>query len=213
MPHNGRYFSEQNALEGLTQLDQTVNRVGEEPSLGKRPDLRSASGSPNSDRQMGADCLCQSLSEATQDQKILDSESEEGAVCSHSIPDALRAFPDHEDAPIDAVGLKTAITGHRLNYPTHAIGDILQARSSNVKKRRSLSIFDFEEDATPNALGQSKKAKFNQENVKRDGKPSTINAIFPETRGNHRRAESTSRYTQKVFGETNHTDDLYLPRI
>jgi Protein kinase domain len=213
IPRNSRCFPEKSAFEGVEQSDQTVRPVDEEASLGDRHDLHSASGSPSSDRQMRADHPFQSILEAIQGKAILDSEPEEGAECSRSIPSSLRAFPTKKDVSIDAVRSEMAIIGHRLNSPTHAIGDILQGRSFNVKKRRSLSIFDFEEDATGSAPGQSKKAKFDQENVKRDGKPTLINAVFPETRANHGRAGSTSLYAQKIFDQTSHADDLYLPRI
>jgi serine/threonine protein kinase len=165
MLHNSRWFTEQSSPEAVRQLEKAVTRVDEEGCIAEMPEHRQASASPRADRQTRPDYLLQRLSEPTHHKATLGPQPEEGAESSHSFPSVLRAFPDHEDAPRDAVRPETANTELRLMPLTLAIGNVLGVRSSNVKKRRSQSIFDFEEDASSTAPGQSKKAKFDQENT------------------------------------------------
>lgn len=164
MLRNSGCFTEQNSPGAARQLEKTITRTDEEGCMAEMPEYRQESASPSSDRQMHPTYLPQRLLEPTHYKATLGPKPEEGDESSHSFHAALRAFPDHEDAPRDAVKPGMATTGLRLKSPTLALGGILGVRSSNVKKRRSQSIFDFG-DATSTAPGRSKKARFDQENV------------------------------------------------
>ena len=213
MLQSSRYFAEQGSHEAARQLSQPSISVVEGASLSHRDSIRQAGESRRSDQQKHTDQLIRSVSEAIQNETILNSDPGEHAECSHSFPGAARAVSDDEHASISAVGLEVATTGLRLKSPTLAIGDVLGIRSSNIKKRRNHSIFELEEDATGSAPGKSKKAKFDQENVKWNGEPTSINPPFPQTKPKPERAGSTNIGVEKILGQVNHTDDLYLPRI
>jgi serine/threonine protein kinase len=205
--HSSMYFAQQSSCGAVKQMEHEKDRLAD------RQSLRQENKPLSSDQEKRADHLVQSLSEAIQDRQGLNSEPSSGSDCSHSFPDVLQAFSVHEVAPIDAIRPETATIGLRLKSPTHSIGNVVGIRSSNIKKRRSRSIFDFEEDATDNAPGQSKKAKFDQEIAKRNGKPISVNAAFRQTKPKPVHAGSTGMEVEKTLGQTNHTDDLYLPRI
>lgn len=211
--NNSRHFGDHSSCETIRKSDNPVISVDEEARLVDQHSSRRASDSPSSDGQKRSDHPIRSFSEARSDKRVLASEPEESAESSHPFPNALRVFSDRGDAPPDVVRPETTTTALRLNSPTNAIRDILGMRSSNIKKRRSHSVFDVEEDVSDSAPQQSKKAKFDQENVNRNCKPTSIHAAFPQTEIQPGHAESATIEVENTPDQTCHTGDLYLPRI
>jgi hypothetical protein len=100
-----------------------------------------------------------------------------------------------------------------LNPPTRGIGKTLESRSSNTKKRRSNSIFDFEQEPAPGAPAQSKKARLDQENVNQYGKRISINATLALTKAMFGDKGRTNMQAEKMLGGASRNDNLYLPRV
>lgn len=211
--NNSRHFGDHSSCETIRKLDNPVISVDEEACMVDQHSPHRASDSPISDGQRRSDHVIQSSSEARSDKRVLALEPEESAECSHPFPNALQVFSDRGDAPPDVVRPETTTTALRLNSPTNAIRDILGMRSSNIKRRRSHSVFDVEEDASDSAPRQSKKAKFDQENVNRNCQPTPIHAAFPQTEIQPGHAESATIEVENTPDQTCHTGDLYLPRI
>ena len=207
-----RYFKEA-SQEAIRQLDHHIAGGSDETHLSDRHSVRHSSIAASTNEQKRTYPLIHSLSKATHDETSLNSEPDVGIEYSHSLAGALPVVSAHEDARVDAVKLVAAAIGLRLKSPTHAIGDILGTRSPNTKKRRSQSIYDFEVEATGSALGNGKKARFDQENVKRTANSTLINAAFPQTKPKPENIAPTVTEVEKTLGQTYRADDLYLPRI
>ena len=207
-----RYF-EQASQEAVSHLDQHVVEGDDETHSSDRHGVRHSSIAASTNQQKRTDLLIHSLSEATHDEAALNTEPDIGTEYSHSFAGALPAVATHEDTCVDAVKPITAAVGLRLKSPKHAIGDILATRSSNSKKRRSHSIYDFEVDATGSGLGKGKKARFDQENVKRTANPTLTNAAFPQTKPKPENVAPTVKEVEKTLSQTYRADNLYLPRI
>ena len=210
--HSNRYF---NRREALRPLDQPAVPVDNETCSSDQHSLCHSNATAKTNQLRRADPLIDSLSEAFHHATVPNSEPGVSVELTYSPTGALRAVCDKEDVPADVVRPVTAIKrpGPRLKYPTHAIGGVLAIRSPNIKKRRRSSIFDFEVDDIDNDLGRSKKARFGQDNVRRNGISTSTNAAFPQTMTRSERAGPTPVEVEKTFGQTNHAGDLYLPRI
>ena len=210
--HSSRYFAKQSSFEQM-KLDQPVMCTDEEGCLTEGYILCQASSSPTSNGQKRADHLTQGFIKPALDTMVLISEPKTNAECSRSSRGAPGAFFNSGDATNNVVRPESAFTGLRMRSPARAVSNVSGIRSSNMKKRRSQSIFDFEEDSSGSLPGQSKKAKAEPENVKRQNKQTSINMVFPQTKANLEDARSTSMKAEKILGQTNHTEPLYLPRV
>jgi hypothetical protein len=97
-----------------------------------------------------------------------------------------------------------------LNPPTRAVGKTLGSQSFDTKKRRSNSIFDFEQGPAPGAPAKSKKARFDQENVDQQ---TSINATLAPTKATFGDKGCTNTQVEKMLGGVSCNDNFYLPRV
>lgn len=144
------------------QFDKQVICLDEEDSLSDKDILREVSTSLSSDRQKRTNRPIQSSLEPPQYVSVLNSPPREGAESPPSCPYDPEALPADEEAPIYPTGPDFPSPGLTLKSPVHAVGGFPGAGSSNMKRRRSQFIFEFEEGPPTVPLGKARKLKLNQ---------------------------------------------------
>jgi serine/threonine protein kinase len=207
--HSGQYFAGHSSSAGT----ERVVCVNQQSHPSDKHDFGQVIDSPSRYAKRCANDPLQSFSEAISDERSLNSEPEERADTTQSILKAPRASPGHVNAHVRAVRPEAVPIGLRLNPPTRGIGKTLESRSSDTKKRRSNSIFDFEQEPAPGAPAQSKKARLDQENVNQYGKRISINATLALTKAMFGDKGRTNMQAEKMLGGASRNDNLYLPRV
>jgi serine/threonine protein kinase len=210
---SGRYFAGHSSGASTRKPEERVVCVDQQSHPSGRHNFGPAIDSPSRYAKRRANQPLQSFSEATSDKRVLNSELEERADSTQSILNAPRASSYHINAHVRAVRPEAVPIGLRLDPPTRGIGKTLGSRSSDTRKRRSNSIFDFEQDPAPGAPAQSKKARLDQENVNQHGKRISINATFALTKAMFGDKGCTNMQVEKMLGGPSRNDNLYLPRV
>jgi serine/threonine protein kinase len=211
--HSGRHFAGHSSGAGTGKPEERVVCVDQQSYPSDRHNFGQVIDSPSRYAKSRAPHPLQSFSEATSDKRVLNSEPEERADSTQSFLNTPQASSYHANAHVRAARPEAVPIGLRLNPPTRGIGKTLGSQSSDTKKRRSNSIFDFEQDPAPGAPAQSKKARLDQENVNQYGKQISINTTLALTNAMFRDKGCTNMQVEKILGGASRNDDLYLPRV
>jgi serine/threonine protein kinase len=167
--HSGRCFAGHSSGAGTGKPEERVVCVDQQSHPSDRHNFGQVIDSPSRYAKRRAPHRLQSFSKATSDKRALNSEPEERADSMQSFVNAPQASSYHANAHVCAVRPEAVPVGPRLNPPTRGISKTLGSQSSDTKKRRSNSTFDFEQDPAPGVPVQSKKARLDQEDVNQYG--------------------------------------------
>jgi serine/threonine protein kinase len=198
--HNGRYFAGHNSGPGAGKPEERVVCVDQQSHPSDRHDFGQVMDSPSRYAKRRANHALQSLSEATSNERLLHSESEERVDRTRFLLNAPRASSYHANAHVRAARPEATPIELKLNHPTRAVGKTLGSQSSDTKKRRSSSVFDFEQDTAPGAPAKSKKARLDQEDVKQYSQQVSINATFTLTKATFGDKGCTNTQVGKTLG-------------
>jgi serine/threonine protein kinase len=208
--HSGQYFAGHSSSPGAREPEEGDVCVDQQSHLPDRHNFGQVIDSPSRHAKRLANHPLQSLSEATSNEGLLNSESEERVDSTRFFLNAPRTSSHDANAYVRAARLEATATDLRLNPPTRAVGNTLGSQSFDTKKRRSNSIFDFEQGPAPGAPAKSKKARFDQENVDQQ---TSINATLAPTKATFGDKGCTNTQVEKMLGGVSCNDNFYLPRV